>query len=444
MRNLVYRTLSSFFMFIAYVSPTFATPITPFFAFTGTDRDNNLGEFVVSHDKGLSWSVFKGAPIDSRSMSCVGSDNKSNCVIAAGFNLSTSFDGGISWKVSNEFYSTQVSCSGDNPATAVCAAAGLDYPSSGPGTFRVSQDGGQSWVKPIVSNLNNTWGIFPATSCTGTGVNTVCMVAGQNNLQTKDTLFSPIIAVSLDRGHSWQLKSIQHSSTTEGYTFYDASCTGSGATAICVAAGTHWTTPFGVELGLLVVSTNGGRDWDQKSYTHKYNKHGDINSISCSGEKTEAVCAATGTYMIDLNSRVPFVVTSSQGVTSWTETTFDNLLSSTDFEKTLSIVNCTGGGAQSVCVAGGKNILAIKNGNTPWTIKTMNFLSEANDYIITTIKCSGSGAKAICMAGGFYYKHTNQPTNDNMSPFIIKSIDGGNKWSMETISGLSNNGYIGS
>jgi hypothetical protein len=175
--------------------------------------------------------------------------------------LVVSTNGGVSWAVPTIAGLPAVgtfsaaSCTGSGPS-AICTAAGEDYAAGGQPLLVVSTNGGASWAVPTIAGLPAE-GTFNAASCTGSGPSAICTAAGQ------DSTDAPILVVSTNGGASWAVPTIA-GLPAEG-TFSAASCTGSGPSAICTAAGRDFT---GTGPPLLAVSTNGANTWQIASVTN--------------------------------------------------------------------------------------------------------------------------------------------------------------------------------
>lgn len=293
-----------------------------------------------------------------------------------------------------------VSCTGSG-ASVVCAATG-DF-----GTLAVSTDDGDSWLTKSISNLppNDQAGALDV-SCTGSGTNTVCAAIGGDADDDNSLLF-----VSTDGGATWNNEPIN------GVTPYDLlkkiSCTGSGVTAICVAAGDTFNANS-QEVPLLVVSTDGAMTWNRITPISNF-PGGYFNDVSCAGGNANPLCVAGGNAGI---------VTSLDGGNTW------EVSSSTPVDK----IDCNGTGAAAVCAAiatgtFGSVLVSQDEGNTWQSMSISNLpktASQGGDWL--GINCDASGN--TCVVVGEYSINDNQDS----SLIIATSTDGGSTWSTETIS----------
>ncbi|MCX7116602.1 MAG: hypothetical protein NTW94_01585 [Legionellales bacterium] len=188
--------------------------------------DPPIPQLVISQNSGASWTVptISGLPLsgDFHAVSCA----KSGVCIAAGENdtnltitpatqvtplLVLSIDGGTTWETvtlnpSGPGIFNAASCSGDVVADTVCTVAGVSGTTTNPPTIPptspiplllTSINGGSSWN--TITNIPNlpTLGSFSATSCTGSGIDAVCVAAGQNNSTSQP---SPLLVKGWELG----------------------------------------------------------------------------------------------------------------------------------------------------------------------------------------------------------------------------------------------------
>ncbi len=244
-------------------------------------------------------------------ISCIGSGTTARC-IAAGANHSDSLlvisqDGGSNWSQINTSFTNEtfsgVSCTGSG-GTAICAAGGGNNTTLP--LLAVSQDGGSTWSQIDTSNFAG--GKFLGMSCTGSGANAICIAAG-----AAGSVQPPLLNVSQNGGSSWS--KINTSSFTTNGQFFAASCTGSGTNAVCIAAGQDLT---GTTPPLLLVSQNGGSNWSQVNTT-PFTTNGSFNSTSCTGSGTSAICIAAGSDTSIVTA--PLLIISTDGGSTWSQIT---------------------------------------------------------------------------------------------------------------------------
>jgi hypothetical protein len=194
----------------------------------------------------------------------------------------------------------------------------------------VSTTGGSSWATvSTIAGLPAGGGLFNASSCTGSGSSAICTAAGQDFTGVSS---APILVVSTNGGASWAVPTIA-GLPASGF-FAAASCTGSGPSAICTAAGEDYTVG---QPPLLVVSTNGGVSWGVPTITG-LPAYGTFYASSCTGSGPSAICTAAGQDSTD----APILVVSINGGVSWGVPTIAGLPA----EGTFYASSCTGKWAQ--------------------------------------------------------------------------------------------------
>lgn len=114
-------------------------------------------------------------------------------------------------------------------SSAVLMAAGEDLTGDAPLLVVSNDGGGQNWVVKSIAGLPSTRGVFHASSCTGSDSSAICIAAGTG---AKGAFDAPMLAVSINAGNTWAAKSM--AGAPNHGEFHTASCTGSGASAICV------------------------------------------------------------------------------------------------------------------------------------------------------------------------------------------------------------------
>jgi photosystem II stability/assembly factor-like uncharacterized protein len=157
----------------------------------------------------------------------------------------------------------------------ICTAAGLDI-NSLPLLYQ-STNGGGTWSSIALANSNE--GSFNTTSCSGTGSTAICVAAGQDA-----TTNHPLLYQSTDSGNSWNIEPVAN--TIDGV-FYASSCSGAGSETICTLAGADYTTG----LPLLVQSTDGGAHWGRVVTS---SSQGYFMTTNCSNSGSTATCTAAG------------------------------------------------------------------------------------------------------------------------------------------------------
>jgi len=271
----------------------------------------------------------------------------------------------------------------------LCAAVGYEDTSNEGYLIATSLDG-STWVKKNVTHFPKL-AVLNTVSCTGSGSTAICAAAGQTGLMA-DLNKSPILAVSTDGGDTWERKSVTGLSLIEGY-FRAVSCTGTGPSAICTAVGQDNTA----HLPLLAVSIDGANTWIRKSIPDL--GFGLFYDVSCTGSSSSAICAAVGGN----------IAVSVDGGSTWALKPVVDLPAHFDFES----VSCTGSSSSAICAAVGQgNIVVSKDGGNTWRVKTVTGLPKETYF--WTVSCTGSEPTAVCTAGGGHN--------------LAVSADGGNTW----------------
>ena len=393
----------------------------------------------ASLDGGNTWAVETIANSPStgifNSSSCVGGGSDGICILVGASGTSStvplialSTNGGSSWAVQAlsglpaEGVFNASACTGEG-TTAVCVAAGQDLTGSSPPLLYVSQNGGNAWSKVSVVGAP-TAGALNAATCTGTGATAVCMVAGIDN-----TSGAPFLAVSTDGGSTWAVKSISGLPSTGS--FDTASCTGSGATALCVAAGQDTT---GLNPPLLVESVDGGNTWSIPTISG-LPFSGVYHGASCVGTGVTAICAIAGS---NEDTFVALLVVSTNGGTTWAVKSITGSTSNDD----LNAVSCTGTDASAICTAvGGDNeapsssvplVITSTNGGATWAVVSSAGFPTHGTFLTTS--CTGASATAVCSAAGANFA-------SGSVPLLSVSTNGTSTWSSPVVTNAPVNGF---
>ncbi len=388
---------------------------------------NSLPLLVASVDGGVTWGVqsVKGTPANGNytGTSCTGSGSTAICT-AAGQNyvtiapmLAVSTNGGASWAIQpvtgapadGAYFST--SCTGSG-STAICTAVGLGLSSTSP-LLAVSTNGGMAWAVKPITGVPADGEILSSTSCTGSGSTAICTAAGGTFSDT------PILAVSTNGGMTW---AVQHvTGAPANGTYNGTSCTGSGSTAICTAVGDYVFA--NVSIPMLAVSTNGGISWAMRTCVAGAPPLGIYHSTSCTGSGSTAICTAAGGDLLSPVSGPALLAASVDGGITWAAPSVTGAPTFGAYSST----SCTGSGSTAICTAAGQNgvtgapMLAVStNGGISWAIQAVAGAPAAGNYNSTS--CTGSGSTAICTAAG-------QDTVTNF-PLLAVSTDGAKTWAV--------------
>lgn len=343
--------------------------------------------------------------------------------------LASSINNGQTWSiptisslpVNGNFNVTSCSYSGTN---SPCVAAGRDNAGLVP-LLVASTDSGSTWAIKSISGLSSVNVTFEGAGCAGRGVTGICVVSGRIN-----TTSAPLLVQSTDGGATWSQVTTTTPALPATGRIRSSSCTGSGSTALCVAAGVD----NGTGAPLLVQTTDGGANWTRiTSTTPALPASGDFFGTSCTGTGSSAICVASGA-----TGSAPLLVITVDGGASWTRVTGSPLPVSGYFDYPPS---CTGSGSSAVCAVVGTAsntplLVVTSNGGSTWTrVTAASPALPAGGYIYGS-SCTGSGSTAICTV-------TGEEPNGSGAPFLSVSTDGGATWALKTVSGLTTtNGYF--
>lgn len=280
---------------------------------------------VTSFDQGQTWNLqLIGYPyadyISFNSISCTDSGKNALCAAVGNFKTKTSTltpmlfisqDGGNTWDSkyvkmnnTNVYYLNSVSCTGEQK-NSFCAVGGVTTYFSQPQYefVSVTRDRGNSWTTTS-SNPFKSAPLDPGvmTNCIGNGITARCSYAFQNDLRT-----------SADQANTWKAANLPADNLTS------ISCTGGGALTTCVATSSY---------GSLLVTHNGGVNWERVNFAHK------ANSVSCTGDgSSSSVCIVNSGWYITI---------SNNGGQNWFFRTLPNGSGSTTYS--IDAVAATGSG----------------------------------------------------------------------------------------------------
>lgn len=367
-------------------------PITPVAAAVGRDFGNSVALITASTDGGNTWSVKNiqnNIDAELNLTSCLSNGTSDFCITVGSNNTTNapfivaSIDGGNTWGVADtsslplaSFNGT--SCTGSGPS-AICIAVGSND-NTGVPLITQSFNMGTTWN--AVNNVTNDQGTFAGASCFGSGSTATCIATGEDSNTS-----TPLLAITTNGGSTWSTASI--TGLTSGV-LEQASCTGSSSSAICAVVADDFTTGTSV----IVVSTDGGNTWNNKNISGLPNTP-NFTSISCTGTGSTAVCVAAGQHTaIGLNEFL--LAVSTDGANTWNAVT--TIPGFTD-GASLNAVSCTGTGTTAICVAAGQDestssplsIISTDGGNT-WNIGP----SLINSGQFNAVSCSG----LYCIAVG--------------------------------------------
>jgi hypothetical protein len=404
-----------------------AAPVTTLLIAAGQNTNSTAPLLAESTASGANWMVQPITGITSSGLfetsACTGSGTTAICT-AAGEDLTgtippilaQSTNGGTSWTnvsipgITNngEFFGS--SCTGSG-TTAICIAAGEDHNGTQPPLLVQSINGGANWAATTITGAP-TDGSFSSASCTGTGATAICTAAGRNN-----TTGTPLLAQSTNGGANWSLPTI--TGLPSGF-FFSTTC----AANICLAVGQNNTT----NAALLAQSIDGGAHWAIKSITG-LPTFSVLQGVSCTSSGN--LCIAVGQ---NSSTGAALLVQSSDGGANWATQAISGLPSPSIFFG----ASCTGSGSTAMCVAVGENLATTPpllaqttNGGLSWSVQAIPGLPT--DGVLVTAQCTGSASTAICIAAG------NNFTGANPA-LLIQTINGGTTWSLPAISGDPSSG----
>ncbi len=406
----------------------------------GQDLTNLQPPLIVqSTDGGTTWSespTIGGGPPTGGFFSgaCTGIGAPAFC-IAGGKTTGVSptppllvqtVNGGTAW---NAVTGLSITTNGTFNSTActgntICIAGGEDDNTT-PGTAALlvqSTNGGTSWAVSS-TGLNGAY-YFKGTSCTGSGASAICIATGYQNVSPQ----VPFLVQTINSGSSWTQPPV-FGLGANGQ-LLGASCSGgNGTSTICVAGGVNTLGP-----PILVQGTNpgGGLTWSAVPVSPSLPAQGTFQSSSCTGSvgsTPNATCVAAGQQGSPL-SPAPLLAQTLDGGSTWNIVNFS--ISQGEFFAT----SCTGT-SSTVCIATGLQgsaltptplIAVSKNGGT-WNVFTS--FPSITQGLFTAASCTGNGATAVCVAAGWQGSIIPSSTTP---PLLVVSTDGGTSWTVQTLS----------
>lgn len=410
---------------------------------TGDFCDNSLPLIAVARQNATHWfyphNVFEDltTKIDAnftganfRAGSCFGSGGRAVCMAAGSYTNPTSFfplisvshDGGSNWSYppsvfQNLTQSIDPSFEGGFLLSSSCTKSTCDSVCIAAGNFctdncffqkplvALSTDKGLTWSYPhdifkdLTTKIDPDFqdGNFVGSSCTGTGHEATCIASG--SFYNKTTVL-PFLVLTKNGGTTWSYPAevftnlpvvIGHGFI--GGVFNAASCTGSKAKAVCIAAGSYFRK--GSSFPLLAVTRNGGDTWTYPDFIYTKLKTvvdpeavgGQLDSASCTGTSTSAICIAGGGYCRKDTTCYPLLALSTNGGKNWSypPSIYQNLKAIVDpnFQYGFfSDASCTGSAAHNFCIATGQYsnlnatfpLLAFSNdGGNTWSYPSSIF-----------------------------------------------------------------------
>lgn len=347
----------------------------------GRNTSTNEPSLYGSMDSGTSWEseVVTDQPALGiyNAVACTGLAGDATC-IAAGRNstdseamIALSKNGATTWaKVplntppDGTFLAAACTGSGNN---ARCFAGGQDTSTNAP-LIAASTDNGDTWNFVTIGDAPPPNGVINGASCSGTGSLAICVGvghdAGSNNA---------FIAQSTDGASTWSTIGINGAPADA--ILHGVSCVGEGLSARCVAVGQNLVN----DSPLVTVTTDGGSMWTIPTISGAP-ATAVLNSVSCSGTGDTAVCAAAGNET-GTPPNAPFIAISTDGGETWSSAT----IASAPSNAVLSRISCTGTTSTTYCAAFGQDdtdgiiIQTRDSGATNWTLPTITGLPANSD-----------------------------------------------------------------
>jgi hypothetical protein len=332
----------------------------------------NVGSYIItSNDAGRTFSPITIPNLDATfsSSSCV----LNNCIITGvsrtgpiivAENGITGHLGTLTgFPTTTRFMNS--SCVGSSGGNAICVAVGSSNSnpiSSSLPVLGVSTDTGNSWgVANIIGVPANA--ALSSVSCTGAVGSAICAAVGSDY-----TSNIPLAVFSNDgTASTWNVLSLP--ALPANSAFAGVSCTGSGSTAICAAAGN------GQDMNtFLYVSVDGGVTWTHPTITGLPVK-GSLTQVSCAGTGSNAVCMAIGQDQT-ADPYPPLLVTSTDGGVSWAVVNVPGITKN-GYYRSIACTNATNDPSAAVCTIVGNNFtdgmiqVTTSDSGATWTKQTI-------------------------------------------------------------------------
>lgn len=385
--------------------------------------------------------------------SCTGSGANAICV-AVGFTnnngmqyplLVTSVDGGNTFNVNstiNNFNAGNLlsaSCTGSG-STAQCIASGYLGNTQATGTPFIVQstDGGVTWAPVTVSGIKNV-GVIRKVHCTGSAP-AICIAVGWGS-NTQSTKIYPIVAQSTNGGRTWAQVQVTDLPTDVPGQLYAANCTGDGSNAMCVAVGTY--TPYRSTIPLLVQTTNNGATWINKKYLFLSNLNLTFTDVNCNGGNTNTVCTVGG--YIGTNDPLfnPVIYRTNDRGETWIRSALENF--PITWNGKINAINCAGTGSNAFCITAGaasRKPAASSEKARKLAAFPLIMQSSDNEWTIPTINNASSAwhtlYSATCVSGtnNFCIVSGFGLLNNVKQPILAVSTNKLTAWNAATIANL--------
>ena len=383
----------------------------------GEDDASNEPLLYVVENGGANWTGISLSAANGvlNSVSCINPGTGAVCTAGGQIKpyplLYSSQNIGSNWTqvtpTEDSGFFDATSCASNNNGVITCSAGGTLNETP---LLSVSTNNGGTWNVIPLADIS---GGIASTSCTGTGANAVCTAVGptlHGTVFIRSITTLPLLYLSTDGGSTWNSVSLQ----TLGL-FYSTSCTGSGANAVCTAAG------LGPNSGPLLYvgqNTSGSWVWNPVSLSGGTGMNNPLFTTGCTGSGTSAVCVAAGTTG-NGRTRSVQLYQSVDGGNTWTQAL-------TGVRGEIYSASCTGTGSNVVCTVAGQDgnvnpLLYVgtnAGGSLSWTLVSTG-IADGDAYFNAT-SCTGSGTTAVCIAAG---------EDDNSGMVLLyQSTNGGSSW----------------
>lgn len=334
-----------------------------------------------------------------------------------------------------------------------------------------TNNNGAVWNYPrgILDNLNAAIspnffsGELRAAVCSASLDKSVCTTPGYFCNDASCTSQLPLIAVGTHNTDTWfypasvfqDLQSRIDPNFKYGI-LNDASCTGYGHNAFCIASGDYYNSTM--QFPLLALSSDGGQKWSYPSsifqnlktsidpdYSGGFLLSASCNPSTCDGE---SVCIASGAFCSGepCYTQRPLVALSTDKGKNWTypSSIFKDIKTVIDptFDSGLFVSSsCRGSGNKTFCLAAGEyfnssTVLPLlaqtKDGGNTWSYPSAIYTDLPARIghgfaggFFNAASCTGAGATIRCIAAGSYYTATSSAA----IPFLALTKDGGQNWS---------------
>lgn len=205
----------------------------------------------------------------------------------------------------------------------------------------------------------------------------------------------------------------------------DVSCSGDVNQGVCLAAGfigTTYTQPR------LLKSLDGGKNWMKQKTISGINQYGILLKTTCIGSGSLAKCYAVGIQ--NKANDAYLLIQSMDGGKTWESQSVPELNA---FK--MHDISCTGNNENVFCVALASSasqemIIQTQNNGHDWSIATMPKINSLLTNL-NHVSCSGSPNNATCVVIGKGQKKEDS----HLHPIILQTTDSGKTWEKMKVDG---------